>query len=335
MNICNKLEELPHEILSKLKMANIFYGEEFYQYTVNSTTDIKYIYDELFLQIVVVHKVHVLFKTATLPTEPFELSKNTSFNLQQKFLDGLMTILKNDCRVDWVTVTPANTVFMAYPSTSERIRFGNYILDLAGSDEDTFNKIKSKHRNMIRRGEKSGINVKFGGIELLSDYIQVDKQTWKRSGKDIDHTAFYRKYVEGFGDRALVGIAYKNDIPQCGILGIYNESMFYYMFGASADGPEPGSTHYLQWRTIQFLKEKHVRRYNFVGCRINVDKDSKYDNIQHFKKGFGGDLVECYLFKVTFSKIKKGIFDSIIRIKTGQSPNDVIDQEIEKWKEIN
>lgn len=336
MNICDRVQNLPVEILDRLKNANVFYEEEFYQYTVDSKTDVKYIYNETYLQVVVIHRIHSLFKTATLPTEPFPLSgEDTSFQMQQMFLDDLVTVLKNRFHVDWVTVTPASTLFQAYPSKSERIKFGNYVLDLTGSDDDTFNKITSKHRNMVRRGEKSGIEVKFGGLELLSDYIQVDAQTWQRSGKEINHTAFYRRYLAGFGDRALLGIAYKDGVPQCGILGIYNETMFYYMFGASADHPEPGSTHYLQWRTMQYLKERNVRSYNFVGCRMNVDAGSKYENIQRFKKGFGGDLIECYLFKVTMNRFKKGVFDALLYKRSGNAPRDVIDQEIEKWKEIN
>lgn len=136
-------------------------------------------------------------------------------------------------------------------------------------------------------------------------------------------------------DKIIVGVAYKNGVPQCGLIGIYNEQMFYYMYGASATHPEPGSTHYLQWETIKRMKADHVRYYNFVGCRINEDKNSKYHNIQHFKKGFGGNLEECYLFRVTSHKWKKALFNFLLRLKTGTTSEDVIDQEISKWQDIN
>ena len=107
------------------------------------------------------------------------------------------------------------------------------------------------------------------------------------------------------------------------------------MFGASAHKPEPGSTHLLQWRTILRMKKNGVLAYNFVGCRLNEDKDSKYHNIQHFKKGFGGILQECFMFRATLSKPKKWLFDILMRMKTGKRPQDVIDQEKHKWSEIN
>lgn len=336
MNLCDCHEELPLDLKKKMKNANVFFDEAFERYTVDSSTAVKYIYNDMYIQVVVVHRIHKLFKTATLPTEPFTFSNNGfGFSGQQAFLDGVMEVLKKDMHVDWVTVTPASTLFQAYPTQSERIKFGNYVLSLVGEESDVFTRITSKHRNMIRRGEKSGIEIRFGGTELLEDYLLVDRQTWNRSGETIDHTEFYKKYLEDFGEHSLLGVAYKDGVPQCGILGIYNESMFYYMFGASADHPEPGSTHYLQWRTMQYMRERNVRYYNFVGCRLNVDAGSKYENIQRFKKGFGGELVECYLFKVSFNRFKKHLFDFLLEKKSGKAPQDVIDQEIEKWREIN
>ena len=107
------------------------------------------------------------------------------------------------------------------------------------------------------------------------------------------------------------------------------------MFGASADHPVPGSTHYLQWAMIQKMHDVGTKRYNFVGCRLNEDPDSKYHNIQHFKKGFGGELIECYLFRITLNAFKKKLFDAFFKLKNGKIMNDVIDQEISKWQAIN
>lgn len=336
MKICNRRSELPAGIADSLVNANVFFSEAFWNYTSDTSTEVKYIYNDVYMQVVVIHRIKALFRMAVMPTEPFcFLDEGIDFLTMQTFLNCVMEVLKKNLRVDWLSVTPASTLFQAYPTQSKRIKFGNYVLSLAGNDEDVFARITSKHRNMIRRGEKSGIEVKFGGVELLDDYLKVDRQTWERSGESVDHAAFYREYVDGFGGNSLLGIAYKDGVPQCGLLGIYNEVMFYYMFGASADHPEPGSTHYLQWRAMQYLRAKGVRAYNFVGCRLNVDAGSKYENIQRFKKGFGGELVECYLFKATLKPLKERAFRALLRIRSGKTTQDVIDQEFEKWLDIN
>lgn len=336
VKICNRLQNLPQEILQKKNEWNVFYSDEYFKYSSDSNTEIKYYYSEMFVQVVVIHRIHRMFCTATLPSEPMFLGGGLpTFQEEQGFLDNLMEQLQKNEKVDWLNVTPASTLFHSFPSVSQRIKFGNYVLDISGPDEDVFQRITSKHRNMIRRGEKGGVDYKIGGLNILDDYMEVDKQTWERNGQNTDHFSFYRNYLEKFGSKALVAVAYKDAVPQCGILGIYNEAMFYYMFGASADHPEPGSTHFLQWQTMRYLKERNVKKYNFVGCRLQVDPGSKYENIQRFKKGFGGQLVEGYLFKVVFSSVKKRGFDLIMKKKTGNAPCDVVDQEIMKWKEIN
>ena len=124
-------------------------------------------------------------------------------------------------------------------------------------------------------------------------------------------------------------------MPQCGLLGLYSKACFYYEFGASAHRPEPGSTHYLQWQTILKMKSEGVRRYSFVGCRINVDKDSKLSNIQHFKAGFGGDLVRSFLFKCELNRLQTNLFKLLMFARTGKYSQDVVDQEKNKWKELN
>lgn len=330
------LSALPAEIQEKCQSANVFYEEEYAEYLreVNSST-VVYLYSECFVQIVEIHTIKRVFKTASLPSEPFALQEKFTFADVQEFLDEVLTVLQKNYCIDWQSVTPASSLFQCYPTHSKRIKFGNYIIDLEKSEEELFSSLDSKHRNMVRRGQKGEVQVKFGSLELLDDYMLLDRQTWARSGQAADHTDFYKTYVEHMPKHTMIGIAYKDGMPQCGLLGLYNAQMFYYMFGASADCPEPGSTHLLQWQNIIKMKDKGVKAYSFVGARINEDPDSKLHNIQHFKKGFGGSLVECYLFKTTLSSVKKALFEVLLKWRTGKTSDDVIDQELHKWRDIN
>lgn len=330
------LSELPIEILDKCRSANAFFEEDYANYVrkVNHSK-IMYLYNDRYVQIVEIHTIKKLFRTASLPSEPLALKEENAYEDMQVFLDEVMSTLKKKYHIDWQVVTPASSVFQSYPTFSKRIKFGNYIIDLEKSKEELFSGLDSKHRNMVRRGQRGEVQVKFGSLELLDDYMVLDRQTWARSGQNVDHTDFYRQYIEYMPKNTVIGIAYKDGVPQCGLLGLYNAKMFYYMFGASADRPEPGSTHLLQWENIITMKEKGVKAYSFVGARIDEDPNSKLHNIQHFKKGFGGSLVECYLFKTILSSAKKTLFESLLKWRTGKESDDVIEQEIHKWREIN
>lgn len=328
--------ERMHALLSERAVSgNIYFTKEYFNYAADRGSVPLCLYDASYCQIVTVHRIKGLFTVASFPTEPVCLNGEAEFASQQAFLDEAVALLRKAYGIDWTTVTAAGANFCAYPTVSHRIAFGNYIIDLREDETALFANVSSKHRNMIRRGEKAGVSVRFGGGELLDDYLLLDRATWRRSGLNTDNAEQYRSLLRRFGENAVIGMAYLDGAPQCGLLGIYNSEMFYYLYGATADRPEPGSTHELQWKTICRMKERGVKRYSFVGCRIRADEDSKYQRIQHFKAGFGGALVQGYAFKCVLRPWKKKLFDRMLKLRTGKIPTDVIDQEIGKWAQIN
>lgn len=294
---------------------------------------VKYAYDKDRIIPFQTRRNHYIFKQINILSEPFVYNKQESRS-ESAFLDDLVREIMDQKICDFL-FSPVAGLFSSYPHNSIRIRFGNYVLEIEKSEDEIFEGFTSKHRNMVRRGERSGLKIRFGGMELLDDYLMLDKMTWARSGKMSDNRQEYESILTCLKNYSMIAIAYKDRIPQCGILGIYNEAMFYYMYGASADKPEPGSTHYLQWRTMLYMKEHNVKAYNFVGARINEDPNSKYHAIQHFKKGFGGEMREGYLFKTIINKSKYKLFYKLRALKNRDFVGDVIDQEFHKWTNIN
>ena len=194
----------------------------------------------------------------------------------------------------------------------------------------------AKHRNMVRRAERDGVVVKIGGLELLDDYCYLDAQTWKRSDRKPINRIMYENILRYMPTSSFIAISYFEGKPQTGMLSYYNNQMMYYMYGASIDRPAIGANNYLHWIIINEMKKRGVKKYSFVGFRIDVDPNSKLAGIQHFKKGFGGELVEGYMFKATFSKSKKNLFEFLYMLKNkARHSKDTIDQEASKWTSIN
>ena len=190
---------------------------------------------------------------------------------------------------------------------------------------------------MIRRAERDGVQVIRGGIELLEKYMSCDIRTWRRSDIDKNNRRVYMDYLQSMGEKACIYIAEKEGEVQGGAIFLKNQAMSYYLYGATADRPSPGAMNLLQWKAMVDFKYEGVKKHNLVGCRINVDKDSKYYGIQSFKKSFGGELVEGVMFKMVLRpKMYKG-FNVMyqIRYRGKVSGHDIIDQEIHKWKELN
>lgn len=340
MNTIQYSEELTEELWSELETANVYYSKQYRACVLaQGGSKIIYLYNKTFIFLARFHSYKGLFNYVNFPTEPFIRANSSAsdieFGEQQLFLDECISVLKKVYHVDWTLMPGAGSLFKAYPTNSKRIKFGNYILDMEQSEESIFSGFTSKHRNMVRRGEKAGIVIRIGGKELLKEYMDLDAGLWSRNHVDVDFSDIYNRIVDYFDQQYMIGIAYKDGTPQCGIFGIFNNSMFYYLFGATAERPEPGSTHYLQWQSMLWLKSRGVKRYNFVGCRLNVDKGSKYDAIQHFKSGFGGDLHECYLFKCEVNALKHETFKCLKQLRGHKEGPDIIDQEFSKWSEIN
>lgn len=332
IEIKNTLTDLPENIKSKLAEANVFFSKEYSEYARICGQEMIYAYDDKFIASICVYK-KLFLKYALFVSEPFLYEGENSIELYKAFLDCVLEELKST-KIAWIS-TSAGSLFDAYPKDSVRIPFGNYIVDLTLSEEELWSKVHSKHRNSIRRAEKGEVQVRFGGEELVDDYIKLDKETWARSGKASYGTNFFKQITEGLGKCAEIAVAYKDNIPQAGGVFFKNDQMSYYMYGTSADHPEPGSANLLQWRTMIRFKKEGVKRYSFVGCRINEDVDSKYHNIQRFKERFGGGLRQGYMFRSDLHPLMRKVFLTLYKIKNHKDLVDAIDMEVHKWPELN
>ena len=326
--------KLPTQIQNSINNYNIFYSQRYRKHLHKSSTEVAFLYNCNFIILVQITKKYI-FKFAHFPAENIPLSDTNSNYSDTEFLDGCIDYLKNVEKIQWITVTPASSFFKAYPKESLRIPFGNHVIDLSLTEDELFSAFHSKHRNSVNKAKKSEVVIKCGRTELLHEYCHLDKDTWERSGKSGQTYSYYESILNNLNENAIIFIAYKDDIPQGGAIFYYNKEMSYYMFAASKNRPESGSMNLLHWEAIKYMKLKGVKQYSFVGCRINEDEDSKYHDIQRFKKRFGGQLVEGYLFKSVLNRNYYNLFNFLIKFKNkSYDPFDVIDQEIHKWYEL-
>ncbi len=334
-NIYNSYDQIPNTILSQLDEANVFFSREYYNYSLAEGNKIIYLATDGFIIPYAIRKKHI-FSYGTYISEPFCLNyEYNSTENRKEFVNSVQRYIKEKKIADWQFCVGAHTMFDVYPDTSRRIGFGNLVINLENDIETLFANMTSKHRNMIRRAEKDGVVFKIGGIELLDDYCCLDEQTWERSNKPAVNRKIYENKLKYMPTSTFIAISYFDGIPQSGIFAYYNKQIMYYMYGASADRPYIGANNFLHWEVMKEMKSRGVKKYSFVGFRIDVEQDSKLAGIQHFKKGFGGELVKGYLFKENFSALKTKMVDILFRLRYKTKVDDVIEQEISKWQDIN
>jgi hypothetical protein len=230
--------------------------------------------------------------------------------------------------------------FKEHPAESKFCPFGDYSVDLAHSDEEAlFSNIHPKHRNKIRKAEKSGIVIHYGR-KALDDFYMLYKETMERGKLFCDTFEFFQKMYDNSGDdNVICGVAYYNGKPEGGLFGIYTMYSGHYLYGASANDIQvSGSINFLHWEAMKLLKSKGVKRYSFSGARLSDVSGTKLEGIQEFKSRFGGKLNKGYLWKADIQPAKCLLLNSLLKTKfmlTGYKPKpDIIDKEAGKWPNI-
>ncbi len=85
--------------------------------------------------------------------------------------------------------------------------------------------------------------------------------------------------------------------------------------------------HLLHWEAMRKFRAIGVKRFDFQGVRINPEKGSKQEGIMHYKQGFGGTLVQGYLWKFPLRPVKSIAYSIGVRLFLG---GDIIDKEARK-----
>jgi lipid II:glycine glycyltransferase (peptidoglycan interpeptide bridge formation enzyme) len=218
------------------------------------------------------------------------------------------------------------------PDNSKFCPFGTYILNLEHSSEDAlFANLHPKRRNTIRNAEKNNVAVKWD--HTPADFYQLYKATMKRSNMFCEPFVYFKELVAHLGsEHILCGVSYYENKPQAAVFIPYSNYGGYYMHGATNDTIEqPGAMDYLQWEVIKKLKNNGAKRYDFVGARLSDVTGTKLEGIQNFKKRFGGELMQGYLWKKDIDTLQCKLFDTLLSLnqvlKSKKRLKDIIDEE--------
>lgn len=190
----------------------------------------------------------------------------------------------------------------------------NFILSLnKKSEEEIFNCFHSKTRYNIRLAIKKGVKVEEKNIEGIDEFYELMEETGKRDKFIIRPKEYFKKILNEFGDCAKIYIAYYENKPISAIMPVFYGNKAQYLYGASSNEHRNlMSTYLLQWTVIKKAFKIGVQEYNLRG--VCVDKGTT-NGLYHFKKGFGGELIELIgQVYIPFKPIKYYLFWKVKRI---------------------
>jgi hypothetical protein len=277
-----------------------------------------------------------VFRLIRFPVQTILLKPDLNVDEERRFLNSAVQHFRST-GADLIIPAKFSTVFRTYPDGAVVAPYGNYIVDLAQSEEKLWQNVHNKHRNVIRNAVKKGVTIK-SGIEYLETAYQLTVGSFMRSASGfvarqrlesrMDYANFSRQIL-ALGDSVRVLVAeYEGAIQSAAIIPFSNHSA-YYMHGGNVASPLTGTSNLLQWEAIRLFRELGVRHYDFFGARIDPEEGSKARGILKFKERFGGEFTRGYMWKCSFRPVKYGLYTLAARIRSG---GDVVDQERHKLK---
>ncbi len=254
---------------------------------------------------------------------------------EKEFLNKVVDFIKNNKLCDWIQQGPNWAIFNAYPRGAIYAPFGTYRINMEDkTEEELYMNLYAKVRGRINKTTRENLIVVKKNEENFDDSIQLIDNTL-RSAKIESFTKnklyAIRKYLK---DNVAIYTTYYNNEPQSSLIYFYNNFSMYGMYAGSKRGAVQGATESLIWKAIKEAKSKKIKYFDFVGARINPDKNSKLYRIQKNKFHFGSEMKEGYMWKMTLNKPKYFLYTIYIRIvnliKRKKNKGDIIDQEIKR-----
>ena len=264
----------------------------------------------------------VRFRIETLPLEGC-----LSVEEEKSFLTSVVDYFRS-AGADMIIPASTNTIFRAYPDGAVAAPYGSYVIDLRKDEEPLFNQMSATHRKRTRQATRNGVRIK-SGLEQIDRAYDIIKTTLKRSSMGfIDHGAF-RRLIHGLGENVKLLIAEHEGIAKACTLFPFSTYCAYSLYGGSIAEDVPGAVHLLNWEAIRLFRNLGVERLDFVGVRRNPEPGSKQEGIMTFKRRFGGELKEGYIWKYPLHMLKYRIYALSAAVLRG---GDIVDQEKHKLR---
>ena len=329
--------DLPQKLKDQFADATVFYSGEWYAYNKQRNEEMIYLWDEHYVLVVRVKTV-LFLKGGILDAEPYCIDDSDTFDRQQKFLDECCRVIKKKRLADWVQ-TEISANFMSYPSDAVVFGAGNYMITLENcTDDDLMQKMHTKNRNMIRRGQREGVSILRSGDRLLEDYKSVEDQVWERQGRPLRGLDHYGSIARNMPNCSSVAVAYNSEgEAEAGVLFLYTKAMGYYHHGASRTSHTIGAHNYLLFDQLCYLKDKGMKKVCFVGYRRPSEsgRNAKADNIQKFKERFADEELLTFGFKVELNKFHYMLYRLADMVLHKEPYEDLYDSRSKNYPEYN
>jgi hypothetical protein len=262
----------------------------------------------------------VRFRVETIP-----ISEDFCVADEKEFLNQSIEYFKG-IRADIIIPATTNSIFRTYPDGAIAAPYGTFIIDLKQTEDEIWRKMNHTYRKDIQNAGKKGLSVRVGSGDVEKAHALI-RDTFKRSGLSFMDTRAFKRLICGLGEHVMVFWAESEGTLQSTAVFPYSTYCAYGVYGGSVPGGVPGAFKLIQWEAIKLFRGLGVQRYDLVGSRVNPEKGSKQEGLMLFKKHFGAEWVQGYIWKYQFSRWKYQAYRLATQLRRG---GDIVDLERHK-----
>ncbi|MEW6094028.1 MAG: peptidoglycan bridge formation glycyltransferase FemA/FemB family protein [Chloroflexota bacterium] len=172
------------------------------------------------------------------------------------------------------------------------------VIDLHGSEDEIFNRMKPKTRYNIRLAGRKEVTVHTS--DNIANFHALMTVTSRRESFHVHSLEYYRRAYELFHPRGLceLFVAEYQGRTLAAVMAFACGKTGYYFYGASADEERNRKPTYpLQWEAIRWAHQRGCTEYDMWGIpdeAAGVDENEAEERedglwgVYRFKRGFGG-----------------------------------------------
>ena len=266
-----------------------------------------------------------MFRMVRFRVETIPIGGELTVEEEKLFLNEVVDYFRSN-GVDMIVPATTNSIFRTYPKGALAAPYGTYIIDLGEPEDKIWGRIHGRNRNKIRKAMKNGVEIR-NGLEYLDVAYELVRATLMRSKLSFMSRDAFRRMILGLGENVKIFVAfYQDKVQGCAVLP-YSRHSAYSVYAGSILKPEDGATKLLHWVSMRMFRELGVRRYDFVGARINPEKGSKQERLAQYKRHLGGSLVQGYMWKYSIRPARYAFYALAVRFLRG---GDIVDHERHK-----
>lgn len=273
---------------------------------------------------------NILLKQGRIVHAPVYGSEELTKQAQADFFYKLEKELKKSGTIDRFLQPHPMGMTLSAPEHAKSVPFGTYISHLQDFADEAalLDSFDSKYKKAVQHSIQHGATIDFSE-RCHKDFYQLYTQTTERAGIHRDAEDYFeqtRSILDA--DHTLTGVVYDEEGPVGGLFIIYSKYAAYCTHAGSCGRNSKiyGAMKHLHFEAMKSLRKAGVVRYDLVGVRISSSNEA-LAGVFRFKKGFGGQLKEGYLWKMDIHKAPVKLYSLMQKIRGIPAYDDIIDQE--------